>query len=68
MRRKIPGFPHTGSPRILTEPLLGFSWPVISFRSVDLPAPFGPSSPVTPPPIVSVTSFNPITCPYHFDR
>src|SRR5262245_26038978 len=68
MRRKMPGLPHTGSPRILTVPLLGLSWPVMSLSSVDLPAPFGPSSPVTPLPIVMVMSLSPITCPYHFDR
>ncbi len=34
-------------------PLLGLSWPVISFMNVDLPAPFGPSSPVMPGGTVS---------------
>jgi hypothetical protein len=67
MRRKIPGLPHTGSPRIFIVPLLGLSCPVISLRSVDLPAPFGPSRPVTPAPMVMVTSLIPITWPYHFD-
>ena len=32
----------------MISPLLGLSWPVISFMNVDLPAPFGPSSPVMP--------------------
>ena len=49
-------------------PLLGLSWPVMSFMNVDLPAPFGPSRPVMPGGTVSVTSFRPMTCPYHFDR
>jgi hypothetical protein len=56
-----------GSPRTLTVPLLGFNWPVISFRKVDLPAPFGPSSPVIPVGTETETSFRPMTCPYHFD-
>ena len=36
--------------------------------NVDFPAPFGPSSPVIPCGIVTLTSFRPMTCPYHFDR
>ena len=39
----------------------------MSFMNVDLPAPFGPSSPVMPEGTVRVTSFRPITWPYHFD-
>src|SRR5438445_62229 len=35
--------------------------------NVDLPAPFGPSSPVTPGGTVTVTSFRPMTWPYHFE-
>src|SRR5690242_17376154 len=34
---------------------------------VDLPAPFGPSSPVTPRGTSTDTSFNPITWPYHLE-
>ena len=68
MRKYRPGFSQIGSPRTLTLPLLGTSCPVISFMNVDLPAPFGPSRPVTPGATVTVTSFRPITCPYHFDR
>ncbi len=48
-------------------PLLGWSCPVISFMNVDLPAPLGPSRPVMPGGTFTVTSFRPITCPYHFD-
>ena len=40
----------------------------MSLSSVDLPAPLGPSSPVTPGGTVTLTSFSPITWPYHFDR
>ncbi len=35
--------------------------------SVDLPAPFGPSSPVTPGPIVIVMSLTATTLPYQRD-
>src|SRR6266567_4036269 len=35
--------------------------------NVDLPAPLGPSRPVTPGGTVTVTSFRPMTCPYHFE-
>ena len=42
------GLPQIGSPSTFTTPLLGLSWPVISFMNVDLPAPFGPSRPVMP--------------------
>jgi len=49
-------------------PLLGFNWPVMSFMNVDLPAPFGPSRPVTPEGTDTDTSFNPMTCPYHLER
>ena len=34
---------------------------------VDLPAPFGPSRPVMPGGTLTVTSFRPITWPYHFE-
>ena len=38
-----------------------------SCSSVDLPAPFGPSSPVTPGGIRTVSLFRPITLPYHLE-
>ena len=41
---------------------------MISFRNVDLPAPFGPSSPVMPGGTATVTSFRPETWPYHLER
>src|SRR6185503_7685049 len=68
MRWKSAGLPQIGSPRIRTVPLLGLSWPVISFMNVDLPAPLGPSKPVMPGGTATVTSLSPDTCPYHFDR
>src|SRR6266540_4898693 len=34
---------------------------------VDLPAPLEPSRPVTPGGTDTLTSFRPITCPYHFE-
>ena len=49
-------------------PWLGFNCPVISFMNVHFPAPFGPSRPVMPGGMATVTSFSPLTCPYHFDR
>ena len=39
----------------------------MSFMNVDLPAPFGPRSPVMPGGTFTVTSFRPMTWPYHFD-
>src|SRR4051812_37306921 len=67
MRRYSSGFPQIGSPRTLIEPLLGLSCPVISFMNVLLPAPFGPSRPVTPGGTLTVMSLRPLTCPYHLD-
>ena len=67
MRKYSFGFPQIGSPSTFTSPLLGCSWPVMSFMNVLLPAPFGPSSPVIPGGTVTVTSFRPMTWPYHFD-
>ena len=68
MAKYCAGLRQIGSPSTSIRPLLGFSWPVISFMKVDFPAPFGPSSPVMPAGTLSVTSFSPITWPYHFDR
>ena len=68
MRKKIRGLPQTGSPSTVMDPLLGLSCPVSSFSSVDLPAPFGPSRPVMPGGMDTLTSFRPMTWPYHFDR
>ena len=46
-------------------PVEGARNPDISAISVDLPAPFGPSRPVTPGPIVIVTSLTATTLRYH---
>src|SRR5688572_26769497 len=67
MRAKIAGLPQIGSPSTRIVPWLGLSWPVINFMNVDLPAPLGPSSPVMPGGIETVTLLRPLTCPYHFD-
>src|SRR5687767_13485526 len=67
MRAKIAGLPQIGSPSTRIAPWLGLSWPVINFMNVDLPAPLGPSSPVMPGGIETVTLLRPLTCPYHFD-
>src|SRR6478609_4301308 len=48
-------------------PLEGDSNPVIIFRSVDFPAPFGPSRAVMPGPMPNVTSDTATTSPYHFE-
>ena len=42
MRKYSFGLFQIGSPSTLTSPLLGLSWPVMSFMNVLLPAPFGP--------------------------
>ena len=68
MRKYAAGLPQIGSPSTVTRPLLGLSCPVISFMNVDLPAPFGPSSPVIPRGTLSETSFRPMTWPYHLER
>src|SRR5690242_14968855 len=41
--------------------------PLIIFRMVDLPAPFGPSNPVTPVVTPKVTSVTATISPYHLD-
>ena len=46
--------------------MVGRSWPVISPRSVVLPAPLGPSRPWAPAPSSTVTSLTPITEPKTF--
>ena len=46
-------------------PVDGARKPDISAISVDLPAPFGPSSPVTPGPMVIETSLTATTLRYH---
>src|SRR4051794_31741980 len=50
-----------------TVPWLGRSWPVASCNSVDLPAPLGPSRPVTPGGTRNVSLLRPMTLPYHLE-
>ena len=58
---------HGSMPNSRTLPWLGFSRPIRSLNRVDLPAPLGPSTPVTPPSMARETSLRPMTCPYHFE-
>ena len=67
MRSNTAGLPQMGSPNTRMVPWLGLSWPVINFMNVDLPAPLGPSRPVMPCGIDTVTLLRPETCPYHLD-
>ncbi len=67
MSKNRLGLAQIGSPSTVISPLLGLSCPVISFMKVDLPAPFGPSSPVMPAGTETVTSLSPMTWPYHFE-
>src|SRR4051812_48826804 len=52
-----------GRPSRVTVPLDGARKPAIRLMRVDLPAPFGPSRPVTPGPMVIVTSLTATTLP-----
>ena len=63
-RWKTSGEPQAGFPSSRTSPWLGRSCPAASLRKVDLPAPFGPSRPVTPGGIYTVTSLSAMTGPY----
>ena len=56
---------HAGAPSRVTVPAEGARKPAIMWIRVDLPAPLGPSSPVTPGPIVIVTSLTATTLPNH---
>src|SRR5215475_5618223 len=61
----MPGLPRTGWPRIRSVPFDGAMSPEMRFNMVDLPAPFGPSSTVTPGPMPHVMSETATTSPYH---
>ena len=50
--------------RSVTSPCDGRSSPAIMWSSVDLPAPLGPSRPVTPGPSANETSLTATTLPY----
>jgi hypothetical protein len=58
---------HTWSPSSVTAPVEGAKKPAIMWIKVDLPAPLGPSSPVTPGPIRMVTSLTATTFPNQRD-
>src|SRR5215211_3659609 len=57
--------PRTARPSTVTVPLDGRIRPATRLRIVDLPAPFGPRSPVTPAPMPRVKSETATTSPYH---
>ena len=54
-------------PSTRTLPAEGLSSPAIRWSSVDFPAPFGPSSPVTPEPSANEMSLTATTLPYQRD-
>ncbi len=56
---------HSGSPSSVTVPVEGRGSPTSSRSAWILPAPFGPSRPVTPGPIVIDTSLTATTLRYH---
>ena len=56
--------PNAAWPAMRTTPADGASRPAIRWRSVDLPAPLGPSRPVTPGPSANVMSLTATTLPY----
>src|ERR1700751_5829729 len=60
----MPGLRHVGAPSTVSVPLGGARKPAIMCRIVDLSAPFGPSSPVTPGPMSIVMSLTATTLPY----
>src|SRR6185369_17395203 len=62
--RYIAGRPQAGSPITRTRPADGARSPAIRWRRVDLPAPFGPSRPVTPAPRANEMSLTATTLPY----
>src|SRR5215469_17248277 len=61
----MPGLCQLAAPPTVSSPRDGARNPEIMCSRVDLPAPFGPSSPVTPGPIVIVMSLTATTLPYH---
>src|SRR5690349_20107335 len=63
--RYTSGLRHVGAPSTVSVPREGARNPDIMCSRVVLPAPFGPSRPVTPGPSVMVTSLTATTMPYH---
>src|SRR5688572_21917574 len=61
----MPSLRQVGTPSSVTCPEDGARKPAIIAIRVDLPAPFGPSRPVTPGRIVMVTSLTATTLPNH---
>src|SRR5918994_3755507 len=64
MCRYTDGSPNAGRPEIRALPADGASRPASRWRSVDLPAPLGPSRPVTPGPSANEMSLTATTLPY----
>ena len=64
MWRYISGRFQAVAPSTRTRPADGASRPAMRCRSVDLPAPLGPSSPVTPAPRANEMSLTATTLPY----
>src|SRR6185437_9795072 len=62
--RNSPGLRQLGFPATVSSPRDGARNPEIRCSRVDLPAPFGPSSPVTPGPMLIVMSLTATTLPY----
>src|ERR1700756_4100938 len=60
----MSGLRHGAVSPIVTVPREGSRKPEIMCSRVDLPAPFGPSRPVTPGPRVMVMSLTATTSPY----
>src|SRR6266581_3370366 len=63
----MSGLRQLGVPPTVSSPRDGSRKPAIRCSRVDLPAPFGPSSPVTPGPMVIVMSLTATTLPYQRD-
>ncbi len=63
MERYILGLRQMAMPSSVTVPDEGGKKPLIMASRVVLPAPFGPKRPVTPGPIVMVTSLTATTLP-----
>ena len=64
---RCPGCASWPAPPTVISPRDGARKPAIMCSSVDLPAPFGPSRPVTPGPMLIVMSLTATTLPYQRD-
>src|SRR3954466_2359799 len=63
----MDGSCQAGRPAISTRPDDGRRSPASRWSRVDLPAPFGPSRPVIPAPMLNVMSLTATTLPYQRD-